>query len=191
FLAGFNWLTVDQAGTLYALANGRVGGHWSTRLSWSKDKGTTWSPLVDLAEPGASNVYGSIAGGDPGVLSLVYLRGSNDDPSTSQNWYVEMARVAAADTAAPQIVRTRPIAAPIHQKDICFDGIVCGLPGFGTDRNLLDYIWNAVAPDGTAFGVISSDGPATNSKSQETGDPPDVIVLRQKGGPRHGRGVPS
>ena len=26
FLAGFNWLTVDQAGTLYALANGRVNG---------------------------------------------------------------------------------------------------------------------------------------------------------------------
>ena len=54
-------------------------------------------------------MYGSIAGGDPGVLSLIYLRGSNDDPSTSQNWYVEMARVTGADSAAPQVVRTRPL----------------------------------------------------------------------------------
>lgn len=190
FLAGFNWLTVDRGGTVYALANGRVGGHWSARLSFSKDKGVTWSPLVDLGARGPANVYGSIAGGDPGVLSLVYLQGSNDDPSTAQNWYAEVARVTGADSARPDVVRSRPMAKPIHTADICFDGIVCGLPGFGRDRNLLDYIWNAIAPDGTAYAVVTSDGPATG-RNGDTGGQPDVVVLRQSGGPRHGRGVPS
>jgi hypothetical protein len=134
-------------------------------------------------------VYGSIAGGDPGVLSLVYLRGSNVDPSTSQDWFVEMARISAADTSTPQIVRDRPVVAPIHQRDICFDGIVCGLPGFGVDRNLLDYIWNAIGPDGTAYAVVASDGPATQPGTG--GDTPDVIVLRQSSGAGHGAGVPS
>src|SRR5439155_3021974 len=52
YLSGFNWLTVDQRGTLYALLNGRVAGHWSTRLSYSRDHGRTWSSLVDLGKAG-------------------------------------------------------------------------------------------------------------------------------------------
>jgi hypothetical protein len=88
-----------------------------------------------------------------------------------------MARITAADTATPQVTRTRPIAAPIHLQDICFDGIVCGVPGFGDDRNLLDYIWVGVDPSGKAYGIFSSDGPATGGQSFET---PDVLVLRQR-----------
>jgi hypothetical protein len=59
------------------------------------------------------------------------------------------------------------------------------VPGFGNDRNLLDYIWNAVGPDGTMFAVTASDGPATG------GHDVDVVLLRQTGGPRFGTGVPS
>jgi hypothetical protein len=55
------------------------------------------------------------------------LRGSNADPSTAQNWYVEISRVDGADTAKP-----------IHTTHIGFSGITCGLPGFGNNRNLLD-----------------------------------------------------
>lgn len=188
FLAGFNWLTVDRNGTLYALLNGRIGRRWSTRLAYSRDKGRTWSPLTDVGKPRRSSVYGSIAAGKPGVLSLIYLRGSKRNPSKSQRWYAEMARVSRADSPRPKLIRDRPIRKPMHLKDICFDGIVCGAPGFGTDRNLLDYIWNAVGPDGRAYGVFSSDGPATHSRNSRT---PDVVVLRQKGGPRHGHGSPS
>ncbi|MEA2683109.1 MAG: Photosynthesis system assembly factor [Chloroflexota bacterium] len=178
FLAGFNWMTVDQAGTLYVLTNGRIHGHWSTRLAYSKDKGATWSPQVDLGAPGASNVYGSIAGAAAGNLSLIYLRGSNENPSSAQNWYAEMATVASADTSSPVVARSRPFDKAMHTQDICFDGILCGLPGFGSDRNLLDYIYNAVGPDGTAWGVFCSDGPLTGSTSNTT---PDVVIVSQPG----------
>jgi hypothetical protein len=181
-ISGFNWMTVDPAGTVYVLANGRVGGHHSARVSYSKDHGRTWSPLVDLAPKGAANVYGSIAAGSPGVLSLVYLRGTTEDPNEPQQWFAEMARVTAADTAAPKVGRVRTTKKPIHTRDICFDGILCGLPGFGNDRNLLDFIWNEVTPDGRAFAAISSDGPETGGEVDAT---PDVVILRQKAGPPH------
>ncbi len=187
FIDGFNWLSYDNAGTLYALGNGLHAGHESAWLSYSKNGGVTWSKLVDLGRPGATNVYGSIAGGDRGVLSLVTLRGSNTDPSTKQSWYVEISRVTSADSAHPTVERTRPLAKAIHTSDICFSGITCGLPGFGDDRNLLDYIWNAVGPDGTAHVVIASDGPATGSDGSRV----DVVYLRQTSGARHGKGVPS
>lgn len=177
FISGFNWLAVDGAGTLYALIDGRIKGRHSAYLTVSKDKGKTWSTPVDLVPSGASNVFGAIAAESPGVLALAYIRGSLTDPAVDQPWFAEMARITAADTATPQVTRTRPIAAPIHLQDICFDGIVCGVPGFGDDRNLLDYIWVGVDPSGKAYGIFSSDGPATGGQSFET---PDVLVLRQR-----------
>lgn len=175
-------MTVDPKGTVYVLANGRVGGHHSARLSYSKDHGRTWSRLVDLAPKGAANVYGSVAAGSPGILSLVYLRGTTEDPNEPQQWFAEMARVTSADTPSPAVGRVRATKKPIHTRDICFDGILCGLPGFGSDRNLLDFIWNEVSADGRAFAAISSDGPETGGQVDET---PDVVILRQKAGPSH------
>ncbi|MGH2829087.1 MAG: hypothetical protein ACRDJM_01245 [Actinomycetota bacterium] len=185
FISGFNWLTIDSAGTIYALLNGSLGGHHSAYLSYSKDGGRSWSGLRDVGARGAANVFGSIAAGSPGTLSLLYLRGSTENPAQDQSWWVEMARVTGANTGRPSIYRTRPVRAPVHTQDICFDGIACGLPGFGDNRALLDFIWNAIAPDGTAYGVVASDGPATG------GGRPSVVLLRQSGGVRHGRGAPS
>jgi hypothetical protein len=187
FIDGFNWLTTDDAGTLYVLANGKHNGHESAWLSTSSNGGRSWSSLVDIGRPGATNVYGSIAGGAPGVLSLVTLRGSNANPATAQSWFVDMSRVTAANTPHPKVQVVRALPQAIHSKDICFSGILCGLPGFGNDRNLLDYIWNAVGPDGTAHAVVASDGPATGSNGNRV----DVVYLRQVGGPKHGRGVQS
>jgi len=185
FINGFNWLTVDGAGTIYALGNGLHAGHQSMWLSYSTDKGAHWSKLVDVGESGGDNVYGSIAASSPGTLAAVYLRGTKTDPNQQQDWYVETAMISRADTPKPAVVRARPVAEPIHTHDICMSGILCGVPGFGNDRNLLDYIWDAVAPDGSMFAVTASDGPATGGKDV------DVVLLRQTGGPSFGQGVPS
>lgn len=186
FYAGFNWMATDRKGTLYVSGNGLHDGHQSAWLAFSKDKGRTWSTLTDVGTPKVASVYGAIAGGDAGTLSLVYLEGTKADPNVDQDWYATMARITGADTAKPTVQRVRAIAKPIHTEDICLDGIVCGLPGFGDNRELLDYIDNAVGPDGTAFAVVSSDGPATAQY-----DDVSVVLIRQTGGPRHGRGVAS
>lgn len=188
FISGFNWMALDRAGTLYVLGNGPHAGHESTWLSYSHDSGVHWSPLVDVGPKDGNSVFGAIAGATRGVLSLVYLHGNASSSAVQQNWYAEMAWVTAADTAQPVITRSRPISRPVHTSDICPDGILCGVPGFGNDRNLLDYIWNAVGPDGTAYAVISSDGPATY---RHGGGAPDVVVLKQTGGARYGPGMPS
>jgi hypothetical protein len=96
-----------------------------------------------------------------------------------------MARITNASTPTPTVKTWRPIKKPIHTKDICVDGIVCGLPGFGENRDLLDYIWNAVSPSGRAFAVIASDGPASK------GGGVSAILIRQTTGKRLGRGMPS
>ncbi len=185
FYAGFNWMAVDRAGTVYVSGNGLHKGHQSAFLSYSKDHGKTWSPLVDVGTPKVASVYGAIAGGAKGTLSLVYLEGTKTDPNVAQSWYATMARITHADSAKPVVQRARAVAKPIHTQDICLDGIVCGLPGFGDNRELLDYIDNAVGPDGMAYAVVASDGPATGS------DGVSVILLRQVGGSGHGRGVAS
>jgi hypothetical protein len=186
FYAGFNWMATDQAGTLYVSGNGLHSGHQSAWLSYSKDKGKTWSGLVDVGTPKVASVYGAIAGGAKGTLSLVYLEGSKADPNVAQNWYATMTRITAADTAKPKLERVRAVAKPVHTQDICLDGLVCGLPGFGENRDLLDYIDNAVGPDGSAYAVVASDGPATAGKAGVS-----VILLRQTAGTRHGKGVAS
>ncbi|GAC1413419.1 MAG: hypothetical protein NVSMB57_08980 [Actinomycetota bacterium] len=187
FIAGFNWMSVDAKGTLYVIANGVIDGRTSAFLTYSKDKGLTWSGLKDVGIAQGSNVYGSIASGSPGILSLVYLHGTTTNPAQDQDWYAQMARITAADTTHPVVATTRPIARPVHTKDICFDGILCGTPGFGQNRALLDYIWNAIGPDGTAYAVVASDGPATNGGDKDI----SVVLLRQTAGPKHGRGAQS
>ena len=185
FIDGFNWLTIDRKGTLYVLGDGLHDGHQSAWLSYSKDHGVHWSKLADLGPRPGDNVYGAIAAGAPGTLGGVALHGTKPDPNQEQSWYVRVARVTRADTPHPVVEVERPIAQAIHTKDICMSGILCGVPGFGNDRNLLDYIWNAVGPDGTMFAVTASDGPATG------GHDVDVVLLRQTGAPRFGAGVPS
>ncbi|MDQ3876916.1 MAG: hypothetical protein M3290_00990 [Actinomycetota bacterium] len=186
FVDGFNWLTIDRNGTLYVLANGGHAKHESTWLTYSTDHGKHWTKLTDVGEAGATNVYGSIAAGAPGTLAMAYIRGSNSDPSTNQAWYPEFARITHANTDHPSVQRTRITQEPIHTKDICFSGILCGVPGFGNNRDLLDYIWDAIAPDGTAFAVYASDGPATGTSSGV-----NVLLVRQVAGPKFGTGTPS
>jgi hypothetical protein len=187
FINGFNWLTVGSDGTLYVIGNGLHDGHQSAWLSYSRDHGVHWSSLRDIGIAGGINVYAAIAAtAKHGNLGLVYLRGSADNPNVPQDWYVEIGTVHAAATAHPRVSIWRPISKPIHTQDICMSGILCGVPGFGSNRNLLDFIWGLVTPSGHVFAAIASDGPATGSDGNRV----DTVLLRQVSGPTLGRGVP-
>ena len=194
FYAGFNWMTLDAAGTLYVVGNGKhsagQGVHQAPWLSYSKDHGKTWSKLVDLGTQGHASVYGAIAGGAPGQLGLVYYEGTKTDANTPQNWYATMAWVTRANTATPHIARKRVVAKPVHNADICLDGILCGAPGFGNNRNLLDYIDNTIGADGHQWAVFASDGPATGvADSSSSRVPVSVVLIHQTAGTSLGRGV--
>jgi hypothetical protein len=194
FYAGFNWMTEDAAGTLYVVGNGKHSNGQSTHqapwMSYSKDKGKTWSALVDLGTPGHTSVYGAIAGGAKRNIGLVYYEGAGTDSNKPQNWYATMAWVTRADTAKPTIMRERVVAKPVHNADICLDGILCGAPGFGNNRNLLDYIDDTIGPDGRLWGVFSSDGPATGvADSGGNNASVSVILVHQTTGPKLGKGV--
>jgi len=162
FYAGFNWMTVDSLGTLYVVGNGRHLGHQSAWLSSSRDHGRTWTGLVDVGTPGVSSVYTAIAATRPGTLALAYYEGTATDSNQAQSWYATMAVVTGANGPHPVVTRRQHVLSkPVHTKDICMDGILCGVPGFGNDRSLLDYVDVAVGPDGSLWGAFSSDGPAT------------------------------
>jgi hypothetical protein len=197
FYAGFNWMTVDSAGTVYVVGNGKhddgQGGlQQEPWLSYSTDHGRTWSRLVNIGTRGRPSVYGAIAGAGRGQLGLVYYEGSKagSDSNTAQNWYATMAWVTRADTPTPHVERQRVVAKPVHNADICLDGILCGAPGFGNNRNLLDYIDNTIGPDGRQWGVFSSDGPATGVRNSGAGNPPvSVLLVHQLRGARFRAGV--
>jgi hypothetical protein len=194
FYAGFNWMTVDASGTLYVVGNGKHNGgqgvHQAPWLAYSTDHGKTWSHLVDVGTPGKASVYGAVAGGARGDLGLVYYEGTGTDSNTPQNWYATMAWITRADSARPQVQRQRVVTKPVHNADICLDGILCGSPGFGNNRNLLDYIDNSIGPDGRQWAVFSSDGPATGVRdSSPSNAPVSVLLVHQVGGRSLGRGV--
>jgi hypothetical protein len=178
FYGGFNWLTVDAAGTVYVLGNGRHAGHQSAWLSSSKDHGRTWSPLVDVGTPKVSSVYAAIAPLRNGTLAMAYYEGTKGDADEVQSWYATLAVVDGAASAHPRVThRQHVLAKPVHTKDICLDGILCGAPGFGDNRALLDYVDVAVGPDGSIWGAYASDGPATGGAGVAT-------VLIRAGAPR-------
>ncbi|HVA61086.1 MAG TPA: hypothetical protein VNG13_11210 [Mycobacteriales bacterium] len=187
FIDGFNWLTVAPNGTLYVLGNGLHAGHQSAWLWVSTDHALHWSRPADLGLAGGNNVYAAIAATSVrGTLGLVYLHGPASGPNTAQPWSAEAGYVVHADSAHPVVAVVRPLPLPVHLLDICMSGILCGVPGFGNNRNLLDYIWTAVGPDGRGFSAVSSDGPATGSNGNRV----DVVLFRQTSGPLLGAGVP-
>ncbi|MFN2545033.1 MAG: WD40/YVTN/BNR-like repeat-containing protein [Actinomycetota bacterium] len=191
FINGFNWMAIDRDGTIYVLGNGDHAGHQSTWLSFSKDHGVTWSSFKDVGEPGGNNVYGSIAAGAPGNLALVYLHGTKATPGEAQDWHAKVAQISGADTATPVVsFLTDQIGGAIHTADICMDGILCGtVAPFGDNRNLLDYMYNAVGPDGYPIAVVPSDGPASGGNGSSGSVA--VMVIRQTAGPGIGAGAPS
>lgn len=157
---GFNWLTTDAAGHVYVLSHEVRDGVAGSRLYASRDRGATWSAGVDLGPRDETTAFGAIAGGGAGRLSFVYLRGDGGLPDTKQDWWAEIAIVTKADTARPVVTRFRPVAKPVHQEEICSMGVLCGEDA---NRNLLDFVSTAIAPDGTAYAVVASDGPATGN----------------------------
>jgi len=148
---GFDWLTVDDAGTLYVLSHEVRAGVMGAWLYVSRDRGQTWTAGTNLTAGARSTAWGAIASAGRGRLSLVYLRGEKPDALTAQNWWAEVARVDHADTAHPAVHAARPVAEVLHHGALC-SNITCA----PADRALYDYISTAVGRDGVRYAVVTS-----------------------------------
>lgn len=157
---GFNWLTTDAAGNVYVLTHSVHAGQLPTDpgalgawLYSSSDHGRSWVAGGNLSAGAGSSAFGAIAGGRPGELGLVYLRGQLPDSSKKQDWYAELARVTNATTNSPVVTVTRPVEQPVHRDGICSNGIACPT---AKSRALFDFVSAAVDQQGRVFAVVAS-----------------------------------
>jgi hypothetical protein len=175
----FPWGTIDKAGNVYVLYNSDAGspGHFHTYYTVSTDKSKTWSkPVkVDDAPMGAgAQVYATGQAGAPGVVDLAWY---GTDAATSPadktaKWKVHFAQVRNATTAHPSITRALIDTDPIHQGDICLNGLLCIAGG---DRSLADFFELAIGPDGMAQ-IAYADNSGYGGKAGR------VVWAKQNGG---------
>jgi hypothetical protein len=151
----FPWGAVDAAGTVYVLFNSDKGSpnHFHTYYAYSKDKAKTWSQPVkvdDVPLGVGAQIYATGDAGAPGVLDLAWYgtTASGGPADSAAVWTIQFAQVRGADTASPQISRQAVAPGdPIHQGDICLNGLLCILGG---DRSLADFMELQIGKDGMA-----------------------------------------
>lgn len=147
--------TFDNNGTLYAaFAHDRdgIGNPQTTNrpletpslyLSVSHDKGLTWSPLVQVNEPGTTAWFPWITAGEAGRVILVWYQNDRGLPrQLADEVYVMAGMSMDADAPNPEFRNVRVSPTPIHRGPECREN-----PGVCT-RSLLDFFEVAIHPDG-------------------------------------------
>ncbi|HEY6352605.1 MAG TPA: sialidase family protein [Candidatus Angelobacter sp.] len=169
----FPSLALDHAGNLYiAFSDGAT-----SFLIHSTDGGESWStPVrVNAGANAKTTVEPWVVAGDAGRVA-VFFYGTSDPSfnSSSAHWSIYMAQSQNALTGAPTFAITAATGV-MHIGAICDNGLGCAN---GT-RNLLEYFYPDVYPDGSVF-VPYPDDLHVNSATTTT----NVWVLKQTGGPK-------
>lgn len=144
-------------GTMYLFWQSKRGQDYAT-LARSSDYGATWSGVWNVTAPGlGSSIFASLHAGSPGRVAMafhatnytVYPSEAEDDAL----WYTYIVTSEDADGSNPTFVsrRVQPLDDPVQVGGICNGNQGC----VNGNRNLLDFIDGAVAPDGTFFTVIA------------------------------------
>ena len=142
-------------GTMYVLFQS-----WDHRayLARTPDLGATWEGPFDVTPPGTSTtVFAALGAGDDGRVAMAFLAangtGSSANVDHGTRWHLHIVASEDADAEDPTFVsyQATPDEDPVQVGQIHQGG------GTDGDRNLLDFIDGAVAPDGT-FYVSFSDG---------------------------------
>jgi hypothetical protein len=147
----FQSLAIDGAGTLYAVAAGRIkAGQVATNvwLFTSRNGGRTWSKPVSVNPPSLkANVMPAVVGGlgrDQVAIGWFGTSSSGDPDSRHNQWryYVATSRDGGRTFSWTAVTRS-----VIHYGDICTQGLFCDAnflsPG---NRNLADFSSLAVNP---------------------------------------------
>ncbi|HEX9824108.1 MAG TPA: sialidase family protein [Actinomycetota bacterium] len=176
-----NNMALDRAGNAYLVSNTAT----SIRVSYSTDRGATWTSQTIHTSPANTVLWPWISAGDDGRVGVSWFQadkvvGSTD--GTAANY-----RVMAAQTTTghgwtdecgvshePAYEVTVATPQPFHSGTICSQGTTCQIGGI--DRRLGDYHSNAITPDGT-FLIAYSD-----TSVKPTGAVSHPGFIRQSGG---------
>jgi len=165
-------IAIDRAGNLYVTwaqapvdtSTGQVSGSSQIYIAVSTNHGASWGPPVKVtaATPHLqTNLFPSIAAGDPGRVDVVWygtptLGSCPSQPCGSSaikaHWSVMMAQslnaiVNGQTNSTPSFTTTRVSQVSNHFGAICTFGIACTTGG---DRGLLDFITVTVGLKGEA-----------------------------------------
>jgi hypothetical protein len=138
-------IAVDAADTVYYVYQGPDGHLY---LSFSKDQGDTWSPVVDVLAPGLTVAnLATIYGGDAGRVALGYVASNvtggyeaTAGDMDNATWDGYLAILTGADTATPTVTTARINDAK--------DPLVRGACGPGRCPGLYDFLDVVVDADG-------------------------------------------
>jgi hypothetical protein len=161
-------------GTMYMLWQSERGEDFAY-LARSSDYGASWSGVWNVTAPGlGSSIFAALHAGSPGRVAMafhatnytVYPSEAEDDA----RWHTYIVTSDDADTAQPTFVsrRVQPSSDPVQIGGICNGNQGC----VDGNRNLLDFIDGAVAPDGRFYAVIS-DGCVGGCATDPEADPQD------------------
>lgn len=150
-------VTTTDDGTAYYLYR---GDDQRIHLLRSKDGFATVDGPYTVSPPEVKGtVFTNIVGGSAGRIAVAYIGTSTsvqspDDAPGSTRWHLYVGMSLDADADAPTFVTVRvtPADDPLQLGSICV-----ALPCGGSDRNLLDFMGMAIAPDGRPW-VAYADG---------------------------------
>ena len=142
-------------GTMYVLFQSHDHHAYLARTA---DLGATWEGPFDVTPPGTgSTVFAALGAGDDGRIAMAFLAanatGSSVAVPEETRWHLHIvtSEDAAADDPTFVAYQATPDEDPVQVGQIHQGG------GTDGDRNLLDFIDGAVAPDGS-FYVSFTDG---------------------------------
>lgn len=161
--APFTPLDIDENGTLYWLWSQMRSGTSVLRYAYSTDQGETWSDPMTIGNLDGSQALPWMDVRAPGELGVVYyaVNETGHPREVDGSWYAEYTFVAQADTATPEVYRTRLTSWSVHEGGLCTtEGALCPQ---GT-RPFYDFTWLRFGPDDrahTAFASSQWDQPAS------------------------------
>ncbi len=145
----FNDLSIDGAGNLYVVGAGFIGhkpfaNTTNVYMLRSLDHGKKWqAPILIGSTKSAHMLPAAVGGPRKGQLAIGYFRtvnGVTDPNNASGKWTYGTAESTDATAANPRFtLKDVDPGVVYHTGDICNAGILCGAPGEGSDRSLLDF----------------------------------------------------
>jgi hypothetical protein len=165
----FPSIAVDRAGNLYVVTSNLDG----VFLSASKDRGQTWSPLVQVSGAETNSaVFPYVVAGDAGRVGVTWLASAVDDPNDeTATWTTQYAFTDKALGKAPKFTVVQASDHIVHAGPVCLEGLNCDVKdGFGLSGNsraLAEVVQAGITKDGRVMIAYpdTSDGAHTSAWS--------------------------